>query len=77
MWTAAIASPSTQSMFISLLAKWINETPTNRAFTDLYNTQTGEYVSHGLSSIRFLGEGGKEGDTGCRERETWRIGLMF
>ena len=44
MWTAAIASPTTQTMFISLLAKWINATPTNRAFTDLYNTQTGEYV---------------------------------
>jgi hypothetical protein len=42
MWTASIASKSTQTLFISLLAKWINETPTNRAFTDLYNTQTGE-----------------------------------
>jgi hypothetical protein len=42
MWTAAIASRSTKAMFVSLLAKWINETPTNRAFTDLYNTQTGK-----------------------------------
>lgn len=44
MWVAAIASQSTQTMFISKLATWINTTPTNRAFTDLYNTQTGEYV---------------------------------
>jgi hypothetical protein len=41
MWCAAIASPSTRSMFISKLANWINTTPTNRAFTDLYDTQTG------------------------------------
>lgn len=44
MWVAAIASQSTQTMFVSKLATWINTTPTNRAFTDLYNTQTGEYV---------------------------------
>ncbi|PMD18325.1 DUF1793-domain-containing protein [Hyaloscypha hepaticicola] len=44
MWTAAIASRSTKAMFISLLANWINETPTNRAFTDLYNTQTGDFA---------------------------------
>ncbi|KAN0095547.1 DUF1793 domain containing protein [Hyaloscypha variabilis] len=44
MWTASIASKSTQTLFISLLAKWINETPTNRAFTDLYNTQTGDFA---------------------------------
>ena len=30
--------------FISLLANWINTTPTNRAFTDLYNTQTGDFA---------------------------------
>ena len=42
MWTAAIASPSTKPLFISKLANWINNTPTNRASTDLYNTQTGK-----------------------------------
>lgn len=42
MWTAAISSPSTKFMFISKLAKWIGTTPTTRAFTDLYNTQTSE-----------------------------------
>jgi hypothetical protein len=44
MWCAAIASPSTRSMFISKLANWIQNTPTNRAFTDLYNTQTGDFA---------------------------------
>ncbi|TVY48886.1 Glutaminase A [Lachnellula occidentalis] len=43
MWVAAIASPSTKKMFYSKLANWINNTPTNRAFTDLYNTQTGDF----------------------------------
>lgn len=42
MWTAAIASDSTKKMFISDLAKWINETPTNKALTDWYDVQTGE-----------------------------------
>ncbi|KAE9367621.1 DUF1793-domain-containing protein [Stipitochalara longipes BDJ] len=44
MWSASIASQSTKTLFISLLAKWITETPTNRAFTDLYNTQTGDFA---------------------------------
>lgn len=42
MFTAAIASSSTQKMFISELAKFIAETPTNLPFTDLYDAQTGE-----------------------------------
>ncbi|KAH9214693.1 hypothetical protein DL95DRAFT_425499 [Leptodontidium sp. 2 PMI_412] len=45
MWVAAISSPSTKSMFISKLANWINTTPTNRAFTDLYHTQTGDFAN--------------------------------
>lgn len=44
MWCASIASTSTKEMFISKLASWINNTPTNRAFTDLYNTQTGDFA---------------------------------
>jgi len=43
MFTAAIASTSTQQMFMSDLAKWINETPTNVALTDLYDAQTGNW----------------------------------
>jgi hypothetical protein len=42
MFTAAIASKDTQTMLIGDLAKWIRETPTNRAMTDLYDAQTGE-----------------------------------
>jgi hypothetical protein len=41
-WAAAIASSSTRDMFFKDLANWINTTPTNRAETDLYDTQTGE-----------------------------------
>lgn len=44
MWTAAVANPPTQEMFISKLATWLAETPTHRAFTDVYETQSGEYV---------------------------------
>lgn len=42
MFTAAIAAKSTQQMFISDLAKFVAETPTNTPFTDLYDAQTGE-----------------------------------
>jgi Domain of unknown function (DUF1793). len=42
LFTAAIASKSTQQMFIKDIATWINETPTNRALTDLYDTSSGE-----------------------------------
>ncbi|KAI9049964.1 hypothetical protein LZ554_006111 [Drepanopeziza brunnea f. sp. 'monogermtubi'] len=45
MWVAAISSPTTKAMFISKLAAWINTTPTNRAFTDLYNTQNADFWS--------------------------------
>jgi hypothetical protein len=41
-FTAAVTSGSTRSMFIKDLATWINETPTNRALTDLYDTVTGK-----------------------------------
>ncbi|KAH7319365.1 glutaminase GtaA [Rhexocercosporidium sp. MPI-PUGE-AT-0058] len=43
MWTAAITSDTTKKMFISDLAKWINETPTNKAMTDWYDVQTGDF----------------------------------
>ncbi|KAL4757432.1 glutaminase GtaA [Aspergillus foveolatus] len=43
LFTAAVASVSTRDMFIKLLAQWINETPTNRPLTDLYDTVTGDY----------------------------------
>ncbi|KAL4781813.1 hypothetical protein BJX76DRAFT_369577 [Aspergillus varians] len=43
LFTAAVASTSTRDMFIQLLAGWINQTSTNRALTDLYDTVTGNY----------------------------------
>ncbi len=42
MLAAAVASADTAAMFISDIASWINETPTNRALTDLYNATGGE-----------------------------------
>ena len=43
MFTAAIAETDTQQMFISKLATWINETPTNLPETDLYDAPTGDW----------------------------------
>lgn len=41
MFAAAVASDETRDMFIQLLAKWVEETPTSRPFTDLYETDNG------------------------------------
>ncbi len=45
MFAASIAAEDTTAMFISAIATWINESPTNRALTDLYNATGGEFVS--------------------------------
>ncbi|KAH9877777.1 hypothetical protein J1614_002994 [Plenodomus biglobosus] len=47
IFCAAIASTETRDMFINAIAKFVNETPTSRAFTDLYDTDTGAYA-HGI-----------------------------
>lgn len=39
MWTAATCSPSTRKLFVTSLAYWLNETTTDKAFTDLYVTE--------------------------------------
>ncbi|VCU40324.1 Bgt-3378-2 [Blumeria graminis f. sp. tritici] len=44
MWTAAISSDETKALFISDLAKWLGATPTNVGFTDLYDTETGDFA---------------------------------
>lgn len=44
-FVAAVASSDTRNTFFKLLATWVNETPTNRPLTDLYDTITGEYVT--------------------------------
>ncbi|KAI0134147.1 glutaminase GtaA [Xylariales sp. AK1849] len=43
MFCAAIASVETRDMFIQKLANWINVTPTNLGFTDLYDAGTGDF----------------------------------
>ncbi|ORY68717.1 uncharacterized protein BCR38DRAFT_455604 [Pseudomassariella vexata] len=48
LFCAAIASTDTRDKIIKLVANWINVTPTNKAFTDLYDAVTGDYPS-GLS----------------------------
>ena len=42
MFTAAIASSSTQQMFISDLAKFVAQTSTNKPFPDLYDAPSGK-----------------------------------
>ncbi|KAJ5162199.1 hypothetical protein N7492_007591 [Penicillium capsulatum] len=42
-FTAAIASTETRDKIIKKVATWVNETPTNRALTDLYDTNNGDY----------------------------------
>lgn len=38
-----MSNETTRNMFYSDLANWINETPTNHALTDLYDTVSGDY----------------------------------
>lgn len=44
IFCAAVASKSTRAMIINRVAAWINQTPTNRAFTDWYDTKTGDFA---------------------------------
>ncbi|ORY17157.1 glutaminase GtaA [Clohesyomyces aquaticus] len=43
IFVAAIAETETRDMFIQDLVKWVNETPTSKPFTDLYETATGAF----------------------------------
>lgn len=40
---ASVSSESTRDEFYSAIVQWINETPTNYADTDLYDTISGDY----------------------------------
>lgn len=42
MFCAAVADDETKYRFISTIAKWVDQTPTNYAMTDLYDAITGE-----------------------------------
>jgi hypothetical protein len=44
MFSAAVTLPDTRQQFISTIAKWLHETPTNLAFTDLHDTIDGKYA---------------------------------
>lgn len=67
LFCAAIASDETRDMFISDLAKWVNETPTSKPFTDLYQTNDGSFppgiefkarpVMGGLFALLLLEQG--------------------
>ncbi|KAL8663084.1 MAG: hypothetical protein Q9202_004121 [Teloschistes flavicans] len=44
LWTAATCSPETRRLFVNGLGYWLNETRTDRAFSDLFETiDTGSY----------------------------------
>ncbi|WPG98109.1 Hypothetical protein R9X50_00089500 [Acrodontium crateriforme] len=43
LFAAAVASEQTKNEFTSVIAKWLDSTSTNYAFTDLYDTNTGNY----------------------------------
>lgn len=42
LFVAAVSSPSLKQRFISTLADWLGTTPTNFAFTDLYDAVNGK-----------------------------------
>ena len=42
LFCASVANTDTKNEFISVVARWLGETSTNFAFTDLYDTVTGE-----------------------------------
>lgn len=43
VWAAAISSERTRHQIINLIGLWLNETTTNRPFTDLYDTESGRF----------------------------------
>ncbi|CAG8223379.1 unnamed protein product, partial [Penicillium nalgiovense] len=54
-FAAAVSSVDTQAMFINDLATWINETPTNRALTDLYDTISGDHPQNTFVARPVMG----------------------
>lgn len=50
MLVAATCFGNTTTMFINDISTWINETPTNRPMTDLYDADSGDYPT---TDIRF------------------------
>ncbi|OQE49106.1 hypothetical protein PENNAL_c0460G05787 [Penicillium nalgiovense] len=54
-FAAAVSSVDTRAMFINDLATWINETPTNRALTDLYDTISGDHPQNTFVARPVMG----------------------
>ncbi|OQE09730.1 hypothetical protein PENFLA_c098G08140 [Penicillium flavigenum] len=54
-FAAAVSSVDTRAMFINDLATWINETPTNRALTDLYDTISGDHPQNTFVTRPVMG----------------------
>ncbi|KGO75297.1 protein of unknown function DUF1793 [Penicillium italicum] len=54
-FAAAVSTVNTRTMFIKDLAIWINETPTNRPLTDLYDTITGNYPQNTFVARPVIG----------------------
>lgn len=42
-WAAATCSVQTRDLFFQSIVNWMNNTPTNKALTDLYDTISGDY----------------------------------
>jgi hypothetical protein len=69
LFCAAIADAGTRDMFITDLARWVNETPTSKPFTDLYQTNDGTFppglefkarpVVGGMFALLLLEQGAK------------------
>ncbi|OCL03285.1 DUF1793-domain-containing protein [Glonium stellatum] len=78
LWTAATCAPATRRLFVNAVAYWLNNTSTDRAFTDLYETVgSGSYpvspdsihfiarpVAGGHFSLLALLKAGQNADTG-------------
>ncbi|KAL7270257.1 hypothetical protein RUND412_007042 [Rhizina undulata] len=43
LWAAAISSAPTRQKIVDAVGLWLNETVTDRPFTDLYDTETGDF----------------------------------
>ncbi|KAM0797935.1 hypothetical protein BDR22DRAFT_891711 [Usnea florida] len=54
MWTAATCSPETRRLFVNALGYWLNETTTQYAFTDLYDTIDMGYYPVSPTQVTFI-----------------------
>lgn len=86
MWTAATCAPHTRRLIVNALAYWLNNTATDKAFTDLYETiATGNYpenpkatfiarpVAGGHFSLLALQKAGENATTGTGDGGTFPV----